>query len=238
MLEQYRGAVQLLLVHFIRTLNNVVPSNADLRKAYEAGSGEEQLFISRLALFLGTFLKSFLPHFDTPDGGLAYDSVVIEALVYMIKVSEVDDEEIFKTCLEFWAHFAKELYTADIQQKSSASHHHLNPIHNALGQPTQQPARPRHLIYETVLHRLRILMIDRMAKPEEVIIVEDDNGEIVREQTKDTEVSATTLSTLNDAGHMICSVNCIALLFVFAWFFKTWDCHRSHDASIHSSDLN
>ncbi len=29
-----------------------------------------------------------------------------------------------------------------------------------------------------------------MAKPEEVIIVEDDNGEIVRETTKDTEVIA------------------------------------------------
>ena len=27
-------------------------------------------------------------------------------------------------------------------------------------------------------------MIDRMAKPEEVIVVEDDNGEIVREMTK------------------------------------------------------
>ena len=33
-------------------------------------------------------------------------------------------------------------------------------------------------------------MIDKMAKPEEVIVVEDDNGEIVREMTKDTEVIA------------------------------------------------
>jgi hypothetical protein len=33
-------------------------------------------------------------------------------------------------------------------------------------------------------------MIETMAKPEEVIIVEDDNGEIIRELTKDTEVIA------------------------------------------------
>ena len=33
-------------------------------------------------------------------------------------------------------------------------------------------------------------MIRRMAKPEEVLIVEDENGEIVRELTKDTEVIA------------------------------------------------
>jgi exportin-1 len=32
--------------------------------------------------------------------------------------------------------------------------------------------------------------VDQMAKPEEVIVVEDENGEIVREQTKDTEVIA------------------------------------------------
>jgi hypothetical protein len=50
--------------------------------------------------------------------------------------------------------------------------------------------RAKHVTYEGVLHSLRILMIDNMAKPEEVIIVEDDNGEIVREQTKDTEVIA------------------------------------------------
>ena len=33
-------------------------------------------------------------------------------------------------------------------------------------------------------------MIDHMAKPEEVIVVENDDGEIVRESTKDTEVIA------------------------------------------------
>ena len=50
--------------------------------------------------------------------------------------------------------------------------------------------RAKPTVYEPVLHRLRIVMIDKMAKPEEVIVVEDDNGEIVREMTKDTEVIA------------------------------------------------
>ena len=45
-------------------------------------------------------------------------------------------------------------------------------------------------IYEQILHDLRIVMIDHMAKPEEVIIVEDENGEIVREMTQDTAVIA------------------------------------------------
>jgi exportin-1 len=41
-----------------------------------------------------------------------------------------------------------------------------------------------------VLTRLRLLMICKMAKPEEVIVVEDENGNIVRETMKDTDVLA------------------------------------------------
>jgi exportin-1 len=37
-------------------------------------------------------------------------------------------------------------------------------------------------------------MISRMAKPEEVLIVEDENGEIVRETTKDTDTIALYIS--------------------------------------------
>lgn len=41
-----------------------------------------------------------------------------------------------------------------------------------------------------VLSKLRLLMISKMAKPEEVIVVEDENGNIVRETMKDTDVLA------------------------------------------------
>lgn len=41
----------------------------------------------------------------------------------------------------------------------------------------------------TVLHNLqvRLLMVSRMAKPEEVLVVENDQGEVVREFMKDTD---------------------------------------------------
>ncbi len=48
-------------------------------------------------------------------------------------------------------------------------------------------AAPRRSIYAATLSRVRVVMIGRMAKPEEVLIVEDDNGEIVRENTKDVD---------------------------------------------------
>jgi exportin-1 len=45
---------------------------------------------------------------------------------------------------------------------------------------------PRHELYRPRLTDLRIIMVERMTKPEEVLVVEKD-GEVIREQTKDTD---------------------------------------------------
>ncbi|KAK3004971.1 hypothetical protein RJ639_018413, partial [Escallonia herrerae] len=46
----------------------------------------------------------------------------------------------------------------------------------------------RRQLYAGPMSKLRLLMISRMAKPEEVLIVEDENGNIVRETMKDNDV--------------------------------------------------
>jgi len=46
----------------------------------------------------------------------------------------------------------------------------------------------RRQLYAGPMSKLRMLMICRMAKPEEVLIVEDENGNIVRETLKDNDV--------------------------------------------------
>lgn len=46
----------------------------------------------------------------------------------------------------------------------------------------------RRQLYSGTLSKLRMLMICRMAKPEEVLIIEDENGNIVRETMKDNDV--------------------------------------------------
>lgn len=177
--DVYRANMQLLLVHLINSLIVTIPREADLAKAYEEGTDEECLFVSRLALMLGTYLKSYLPFFDQPDGTIAHEAVVIESLIYMIRVTSVEDEDIFKTCLEFWTQFTKDLYNAEVLWKTSGSGVQSG---SSGGTPSNAMnlGRAKHIIFEGVLHNLRLLMIDHMAKPEEVIIVEDDNGEIVR----------------------------------------------------------
>jgi exportin-1 len=45
----------------------------------------------------------------------------------------------------------------------------------------------RKHFYTDVLSSLRVVMIERMVKPEEVLIVENDEGEIVRESLKESD---------------------------------------------------
>lgn len=49
------------------------------------------------------------------------------------------------------------------------------------------PLSARKLMFSETLSQLRTIMIESMVKPEEVLIVENDDGEIVREFTKETD---------------------------------------------------
>jgi exportin-1 len=188
--NDYRMLLIGLLGTFIQQLQPILPIDVDLKEAYEASSEEDRLFIQRLALFLGSFLKSFLTIFEDPaSDSILHPSVIISALRYMILVSTVRDEEVFKTCLEFWPEFAKHLYTKVNAYNEKASMAQAYAFASLSSTSTQANSSP-YAIFDLTLHDLRIVLIDHMAKPEEVIIIEDENGDIVREQTKDTEVIA------------------------------------------------
>ncbi|KAI4875574.1 hypothetical protein NFI96_020788 [Prochilodus magdalenae] len=100
------------------------------------------------------------------------------ALHYMLLVSEVEETEIFKICLEYWNHLAAELYRESPFSTSTS------PL---LSGSQHFDVPPRRQLYLPVLSKVRLLMVSRMAKPEEVLVVENDQGEVVREFMKDTD---------------------------------------------------
>ncbi|THG09893.1 hypothetical protein TEA_008712 [Camellia sinensis var. sinensis] len=118
-------------------------------------------------------------------------SVLLLGLEYLINISYVDDTEVFKVCLDYWNSLVLELFEA---------HHNLdNPaaIANMMGLQMPFPGIvdglgsqlvQRRQLYAGPMSKLRLLMVCRMAKPEEVLIVEDENGNIVRETMKDNDV--------------------------------------------------
>ncbi|KAL0169967.1 hypothetical protein M9458_034563, partial [Cirrhinus mrigala] len=161
--SQYEEQFVNLFTLTMMQLKQMLPLNTNIRLAYANGKDDEQNFIQNLSLFLCTFLKE---HGQLIEKRLNLRETLMEALHYMLLVSEVEETEIFKICLEYWNHLAAELYR-------ERSQHFDVP--------------PRRQLYLPVLSKVRLLMVSRMAKPEEVLVVENDQGEVVREFMKDTD---------------------------------------------------
>ena len=91
---------------------------------------------------------------------------------------------MFKVCLDYWNHLVCDLFQSECsldQPPPTFGFQHLG---------ATMPTSGRKQLYAMPMSRLRLLMISRMAKPEEVIVVEDENGNIVREVLKDSDVLA------------------------------------------------
>ena len=104
---------------------------------------------------------------------------VLKALQYLLLISEVEETEIFKICLEYWNALAADLYR-ETPFTIPAAPMFMSKTNNT-------SSSVRRVFYQTVLSRLRYIIISRMAKPEEVLVVENENGEVVREFMKDTD---------------------------------------------------
>ncbi|KAF8044403.1 hypothetical protein BT93_A2406 [Corymbia citriodora subsp. variegata] len=174
---------------FMVQLQAILPPTTNIPEAYAHGSSEEQAFIQNLALFFTSFYKVHIRILESTQDNLAS---LLVGLEYLINISYVDDTEVFKVCLDYWNALVLELFEA---------HNNLdNPAVTANLMGLQMPLLPgmvdglgsqllqRRQLYAGPMSKLRMLMICRMAKPEEVLIVEDENGNIVRETMKDNDV--------------------------------------------------
>ncbi|XP_017879710.1 exportin-1 [Ceratina calcarata] len=170
--KNYDGVFVLLFVNVILQIEQILPLDTNIREAYAAGGDQEQNFIQNLAIFLCTLLKE-RGHFI--EGHQVHDDL-LKALHYLVLISEVEEVEIFKICLEYWNTLAMNLYRA-----------HPFPSPTTPLFITKSTISSRRSFYNPVLTKVRYIMISRMAKPEEVLVVENENGEVVREFMKDTD---------------------------------------------------
>ncbi|XP_055956822.1 exportin-1 [Patella vulgata] len=156
-------------------LKQMLPVDTNIREAYQSGTDDEQNFIQNLSLYLCTYLRE---HAQLVEKKLDLHPLLMDSLQYLCMISEVEEVEIFKICLEYWNSLASELYR-ESPYSANTSPLILNKQHG------EMPARRQ--LYNPVLSKVRRVMISRMAKPEEVLVVENDQGEVVREFMKDTD---------------------------------------------------
>ncbi|KAJ9124761.1 Exportin-1 [Naganishia onofrii] len=170
-------------------VNNMIPPSTDIHDAYDNSDDDDQQFISNLAMFLTNFLSVHLRLIETPE----HQTLLLNAHFYLVKISSVDDREVFKICLEYWTKLVSELYE---ETQLAPIIGDINPLMalniggsgmggmSAVGMNGQNL---RKNVYKDILSQLRTVMISKMVKPEEVLIVENDEGEIVREFMKESD---------------------------------------------------
>uniref|UniRef100_H2YXR4 Exportin-1 n=1 Tax=Ciona savignyi TaxID=51511 RepID=H2YXR4_CIOSA len=232
---------KMLYLQLGLTLFQMLPPNVNMKAAYASGSDTEQNFIQNLALFLCTFLKEHGQLVEKED----LRPNLVDALGYLVHISEVEETEIFKICLEYWNSLSAELYRENPFSPTPTLIASTDPIVPARRQiylpilsrvswsmvgitllkaensndikilPCLIDPTPTifsllyvfetanifcqaDFIYQKLTHTLfkwaninlnlvRLVMISRMAKPEEVLVVENEQGEVVREFMKDTD---------------------------------------------------
>lgn len=87
---------------------------------------------------------------------------LLTGLDYLINISFVPDDEVFKITLDYWNFFVPEVYS---RFQTSLVEMNGGFAGFATSNGTDQN---RKRFFANVLSRLRLLMISRMAKPEEV----------------------------------------------------------------------
>lgn len=222
---EYERRYVALFGGFAERLAAILPPDTDVAAAYAAGTDEDEAFVQYLAIFLTSLFRH---HLAALEAAPELRPHLLAAMGHLVKTSYVENDEVFKICLDYWAFFVPDVYSYSTTTRggggvgAAGAAGALPPAAALPGAaPFGSPAAAgafafgaaspagaggagagagaaslasggssRRDLYASVLSSLRALMIARMAKPEEVIVVEDENGNVVREAMKDTDVLA------------------------------------------------
>jgi exportin-1 len=202
---EYARVFELLYVGVMSQIVRVIPPDTSIKAAYaaaeESGDEDSMLFVRHLALFLTAFLSAHGGVLETE----AYREALLSGLNYLVQISDVEDTEVFKICVEYWLRLASSLYETEavynpmLPALAAAAGAGATGVAGGSGgyqaaaaasSGAAASAAVRKPLYAEVLSRVREIMIRHMAKPEEVLIERDESGEFVREQQKDTDAIA------------------------------------------------
>ncbi|KAG5219590.1 Exportin [Salix suchowensis] len=103
---EYDPKFVILFAMVMTSVNRMIPPSTNIAQAYANAGDSGQELVLNLALFLCNFLSTHLRAVETESNR----DVLLNAHLYMVKISQVDEREIFKICLEYWLKLVTELY--------------------------------------------------------------------------------------------------------------------------------
>lgn len=169
---EYDPKFVILFAMVMTSVNRMIPPSTNIAQAYANAGDAGQELVLNLALFLSNFLSNHLRAVETESNR----DVLLNAHLYMVKISQVDEREIFKICLEYWLKLVSELYE-EIQSLPIGDAGLIGDSGLLMGlslggnsQNALSKLTLRKHIYSDVLSNLRLVVIEKMVKPEEVRI--------------------------------------------------------------------
>ena len=162
---EYDPKFVILFAMVMTSVNRMIPPSTNIAQAYANAGDAGQELVLNLALFLSNFLSNHLRAVETEPNR----DVLLNAHLYMVKISQVDEREIFKICLEYWLKLVAELYE-EIQALPIGDSGLLMGLSLGAGGSNAMlnAMSLRRNIYSDVLSNLRLVVIEKMVKPEEV----------------------------------------------------------------------
>ena len=189
--QMFFALVPKITEHTVQAQNSVgaveslqVGSAAPLGEAHATMSDADTKFTQDLCMFIAAFCKH---HLKVVEQEPTLHPHLVETLGILVQISKTDDMETFKICLEYWQWLGSNLYS----DMSSPGSQLVDALVLAQGHGFNRdnPWVKRRELYAPVLSRARAVMITKMARPEEVLIVQDENDpeSIIQEVMKDTD---------------------------------------------------
>ncbi|CAI4062868.1 hypothetical protein SKDZ_07G4610 [Saccharomyces kudriavzevii ZP591] len=172
---------------------NVMPVTADLKATYATANGNDQSFLQDLAMFLTTYLARNRVLLESDE---SLRELLLNAHQYLIQLSKIEERELFKTTLDYWHNLVADLFY-EVQRlpatemspliQLSVGSQAISTGSGALNPEYMKRFPLKKHIYEEICSQLRLVIIENMVRPEEVLVVENDEGEIVREFVKESD---------------------------------------------------
>ena len=172
---------------------SVMPVTADLKATYANANGNDQSFLQDLAMFLTTYLARNRALLESDE---SLRELLLNAHQYLIQLSKIEERELFKTTLDYWHNLVADLFY-EVQRlpatemspliQLSVGSQAISTGSGALNPEYMKRFPLKKHIYEEICSQLRLVIIENIVRPEEVLVVENDEGEIVREFVKESD---------------------------------------------------
>jgi len=166
--------VQMFIAVMERTLKFVNPTS-NVVQLIASGGQNAATYIQHLANFITSCGRYHFAALEGSDNNSR--QALLAALGILLKISLVDNVELFKITLDFWHHMVTELQKSIPQDVV---------LLGAFMNQQQRQTDPRFAIYRDLLNELRMVLVGKMVRPKEVLITEDENGNVVKEELKDS----------------------------------------------------